>query len=472
MKIPFVGPSQQARSLNQDAQRSVNCFLEIDQASPQRMSGLYGTPGLRLVETLADAPCRGGIVMGEHAYLVAGSHVYRMTTNFNVVDIGLINTNTGPVGMAQNGAQVIVVDGSSGYIVTVGAVTEIADPDFPAGVTQVTTIDGFFLATGLADSEQIFINETPRNGRRWNGTDFASAEGSPDFTIACTASNRELWLFGADSAEIWVNTGNADFPFERASNAFIECGCGAAWTVATMDNTVYWLGSGSDGTGVVYRAEGYTPRRISTHALERAIASYGDVSDAQAYTYAMEGHSFYVLSFPSADHTWFFDAATQQWYEWLWRDPNLNTLHRHRAAFTLYYNGAWLAGDRETGDVYVIDFDTYKDGPDPIKRIRTAQTMNDEGARLFFDRLQVDMETGVGRITGQGRDPLLMLRYSNDGGHTWSNEKTVSIGAVGKYGARAIFNRLGSGYNRVWEISMTDPVQFAVFGAFVDVTKG
>ena len=82
------------------------------------------------------------------------------------------------------------------------------------------------------------------------------------------------------------------------------------------------------------------------------------------------------------------------------------------------------------------------------------------------------METGVGLASGQGSDPKLMLRYSNDNGHSWSNSKEKSIGLQGEYTARVKFGPTGAGRNRVWEITMTDPVKFAVFGADVRVSKG
>jgi hypothetical protein len=200
---------------------------------------------------------------------------------------------------------------------------------------------------------------------------------------------------------------------------------------------------------------------------------YSTIADAFAFCFQMAGHSFYVLTFPTANATWLYDAATEQWVEWLWRDSADNTLHRHRANCAAFFNGEHLVGDWESGEVYGLDLDTYTDAGDPIKRIRATQTTIAGAKRLFFGQLTVDMETGVGLTSGQGSAPLLMLRYSSDGGHTWSNEKTASIGAIGNYGARVRFGPTGSARGgRVWEISLTDPVRFAVFGADVEVEAG
>lgn len=469
MKIPFVGPSYQSRSLNADNQRSVNCYLELDQTSERAPLALYGRPGYSTVFTFPTYPNRGCIQQGNESFWVAGNTVYVVDSLYVATALGTINTSSGRVSMASNGTQVIIVDGVDGWLATSSTLTEITDVDFPNGVRVVTQQDGYFIATGN-DSDYFYINETPRVGDAWSGTDFASAEGSPDYTIGCISDHRELWLFGQKTIEIWVNTGNPDFPFERSNTTFIEQGCGAAATIAAMNNTLYWLGSSKQGDGIVFKAQGYTPIRISTHAVEQAILSYGDVSDALSFCFQMAGHSFYVLTFPSADATWVYDAATEQWFEWTWREPNLNTEHRWRPNCYCFVNGEHLVGDFETGDVYALSLDLNTDDEDPVLFLRQSQTTQKEQKRLFFDVMQVDMETGV--ATQPGEDPQMMLRFSDDGGHTWSQIRQVSIGAVGQYGARARFTRCGQGRNRIWEISITDDVRRAVIGAFANVKVG
>lgn len=472
-KLPFVGPAYQSRSLNADAQRAVNCYMELDNASPRAPVALYGTPGTLLKFTLPMSPVRAGWKEGAYSWWVASSAVYRVAADYAIVLIGSIGSSAGEVGIASNGAQILIVDGVGGWIITVATSTlvAIADPDFPNGVKRATYQDGYFAVTGLSGSQSFWINQTAYDGATWDALDYASAEGSPDNTLGLISDHRELWLFGELSAEVWMNTGSSDFPFQRSGNTFIEHGCAAAGSICKADNTVFWLGADDKGSGIVWRASGYTPTRISTHALEYALAGYV-ISDAFAFTYQQEGHIFYVLTFPTSQATWVYDASTQAWHERAWMHPTTGVLSRWRANCSVFFNGSHLVGDYESGKVYALDLDTYTDDGDPIKRIRTTATTEGLQARMFYSSLQVDMETGVGTATGQGSDPKIMLRYSSDGGHTWSNEKTASAGKVGEYSARARFNRLGAGRNRVWELSMTDPVKFAVFGAVVEGEPG
>lgn len=468
-KIPFVGSSYQARSLNASAQRTVNCYVEYDQSSPRAPVALYGTPGTER-RYQGTGATRGGVAEAGSTWWVIGQQVHQLSSSYEGVVIGTLDTLEGEVGMASNGAQILIVDGMAGWLIDVRtrSLIRITDDSFPNGVKRAAYQDGFFLVTG-DNSGKFYINETPNDGLEWNGLDFASAEGSPDNTIGIISDHREVWLFGERSAEVWSNTGNPDFPFQRSSGVFIEHGCAAGGSVAKADNTVFWLGADDKGAGIVWRADGYTPIRISTHGMERVLSKYPRLDDAIAMTYQQEGHIWYVLTFPSADATWCYDAATKEWHEREWMDPADGTTHRWRPNCMVFANGEHLAGEFDEGVISAVALDLYTDNGGPIKRLRATSAQENMQGRVFYTALQVDMETGVGVEVGQGVNPQLVLRYSNDGGHTWSNEKTAALGKVGEYGARARFTRLGSGRNRVWEISCADPVKWAVFGAVLDL---
>lgn len=471
MKVPFVGPAYAARSLNADAQRAVNCYLETDSTSERVPLALYGTPGTVLSTTCGSGPIRGIIADNGDAVLVSGNQVWRKS-GATTTNLGTIGSLTGRVGMCTNGTQILIVDGVGGWLVQANVLTAITDVDFPAGVTKAAFLDGYFVVTGDG-TQKFYINQDPYDGAAWNALDFASAEGSPDHTVGCIVNQLELWLFGSESAEVWSFTGNSTFPIERSGNTFVDVGTASADTLAKIDNSVFWLGSDSRGNGIVWRSQGYTPARVSNHALEHAIQGYTTVSDAFAFTYQQEGHGFYVLTFPTADATWVYDVASNTWHERQWRDPNTAAAHRWRPNCHAFVAGEHLVGDFENGKLYTLDLDTCTDNGDPILRLRTTQCMDSPGGeRMFYQSLQVDMEAGVGAVDGD--EPLLMLRYSNDGGHTWSNQQTRSagVGNAGEYGKRVKFGPTGSGRNRVWEISMTAAVKFAVFGAYLNAERG
>lgn len=465
MRIPFVGQSYTARSIDADNQRTLNCYLEMDNNSPRAAVALYGTPGLEFIGTISNGPIRAMLREKSVIYVVSANEVYKTTKSGGVYTssfLGNVGTSTGPIGIASNGAQILIVDGTAGWIITTAtfAYAAITDPAFPTGVTRATYQDSYFIVTGDGTGK-FYINHNPGNGLVWNGTDFASAEGAPDNTIGCISDHRELWLFGDTSIEVWEDTGNVTFPFERSPNAFIEHGCAAADTIAKLDNTIFLLGTDDRGGAVVWRMQGYTPVRVSTHAVEKAMQGYSIISDARAFTYQQEGHAFYVLSFPTADATWVYDASTDQWHERCWTDT-FGVDHMWRGACHVFFNGDHLVGDASNGNFFRLNLAFNTDNGANIKRLRRTQTMENMQHRVFYSQLQIDMETGT--------STNMSLRYSNDGGHTWSGTKTQSTGSTND--SRVIFRNLGSGRNRVWELSAQTGGKWAILGGVADVIEG
>jgi hypothetical protein len=436
---------------------------------------------------------------GADFYVVSGTEVFKMTSlTATPVKLGNV-ADGGPVSIADNGTQLFFACNGPSYIYneSTNEFKQITDPDFPGAVT-VAYLDGYFVFNE-PNSQRVWVTAL-LDGTSVDPLDFASAEGSPDGLVAINVDHREAWLFGTDSVEVWYDVGGTDFPLQRIQGAFNEIGCVAAFSVAKLDNSLFWLGTDARGQGIVYKANGYTGQRVSTHAIEYAIAQYGNISDALAYTYQQEGHSFYVLTFPSANATWVYDAATQAWHE---RAGLVNgQLTRHRSNCQCNFGGNTVVGDFENGNIYTYDLDVYADNGQPQKWLRSWRALptgTNNLNRSAHHSLQLDAETGVGLnglttdeyfylvtessdklITEDGAyllsgitqipiaPPQAMLRWSDDGGHTWSSEHWTSMGRIGEYGHRTIWRRLGMTLklrDRVYEVSGTDPVKLAIVGA-------
>ncbi len=448
--IPFASQSYQNRSLPVSTQRCLNLYPESVSESKNQLV-LHGTPGLKTFST-GSGQVRGMEVMQGILYAVVGSTLYRVSEAGVLTSLGTVS-GSGIVSMSNNGTQLTIVNGSQGYVYN-GTFTRITDSDFsPADtcdfIDQYTVYNkngtGGFFISALDDSSDI------------NSLDFAYAMGSPDDTLAVLVDHREVWLFGESSIEVWYNSGNSSFPFERLAGAFIERGCGAKFSPAKLDNSVYWMGDDF----AFYRADGYTPMRISTPAIEHAIQSYSVKHDAIAYSYSEEGHSFYQVTFPTANKTWVYDTSTQRWHE-----RGNYTAGRHRSNCYAYAYDKHLVGDFENGTIWEMDLDTYTDGDDPIQRIAISPPIHSNNVDLFMSKLWVDVESGSGLTTGQGSDPQAMLNHSDDGGRTWSNERWTTLGKIGKYTTQAIWRRLGTFTVRVFKLTISDPVKVVIIGAY------
>lgn len=467
MKTPILGSSYVARSVNAADSRMVNLFPEIIPEGGKEPAFLNRAPGLRLLATLGTGPVRGLWQFNNHAYVVSGVEVYRVDTDWTSVLIGTVS-GIGPASMSDNGTQLFIACNGPSYIYNsvTNVFSPISDPDFP-GAVSVGYLDGYFVFNE-PNSQRVWVTSL-LDGLSVDPLDFASAEGSPDGLVALIIDHREAWLFGANSVEVWYDAGLADFPLQRIQGAFNEIGCAAPYSVAKLDNGIFWLGADARGRGIVYRANGYTGQRISTHAVEWQIQQYGNLSDAIGYTYQQDGHSFYVLIFPQANTTWVYDVATGAWHERAsWTN---NEFTRHRSNCQMSFNNEIVVGDYETGKLYAFDLDTFADNGEVQKWLRSWRALptgQNTLKRTTQHSLQLDCEAGVGLSVGQGNDPQVMLRWSDDGGHTWSNEHWRSLGKIGAFGTRTIWRRLGMTLklrDRVYEVSGTDPVKIAITGA-------
>ena len=468
MKTPILGSTYVARSVNAADARMVNLFPEIIPEGGKEPAFLNRAPGLKFKLVVGLGPIRGLWQYGGNMYVVSRNKLYKVTPNYLVTVLGTVSGTSGPVSMADNGTQLFVACNGPSYIynATTNVFAQITDSDFPGAVT-VGYLDGYFVFNE-PNSQKIWVTAL-LDGTSVDPLDFASAEGSPDGVVGIIVDHREVWVYGTNSVEVWYNSGNADFPLSRIQGAFNELGCVAAYSIAKMDNGLFWLGQDARGHGIVYRANGYTGQRISTHAIEWQIQQYGNLSDAIGYTYQQDGHSFYVLIFPSANATWVYDVATQAWHE---RAGFVNgEFTRHRSNCQVFFNSEVLVGDYQNGIIYAFDLDDFSDNGSIQKWLRSWRALptgQNNLKRTAQHSLQLDLETGVGLNLGQGSDPQVMLRWSDDGGHTWSSEHWVSIGKIGEYYRRAIWRRLGMTMkirDRVYEVSGTDPVKIAVMGA-------
>lgn len=501
MKTPILGSAYVARSVNAADNRMINMFPEVVPEGGMEPAFLQRCPGLLFHQTIGTGPIRGlwaHQTRGQDFYVVSGFEVYKLTSlDATPIKLGDV-TGTGPVSIADNGSQIFFACNPDAFIYdeSNNTFTQITDPDFP-GASTVGYLDGYFVFSE-PNSQKIWVTQL-YDGFQVDPLDFASAEGSPDGVVGLIVDHRECWVFGTDSTEVWYDAGGQDFPLAPIQGAFNEIGCVAPHSIAKMDNTVFWLGADARGQGMIFRAVGYTAQRISTHAIEWQIQNYKNMSDAVAYTYQQDGHSFYVISFPDADETWVYDAATGAWhqrssytaravseggfaseafdqnafYAISFINPASSTdrFSRHRSNCQCNFQGNIVVGDYDNGNIYTFDLDVYDDNGVAqrwLRSWRALPTGRNDLRRTAHHSLQLECETGVGTIEGVGADPQAMLRWSDDGGHTWSNEHWVSMGRIGATGTRAIWRRLGMTQklrDRVYEVSGSDPVRLYVMGA-------
>jgi hypothetical protein len=349
--------------------------------------------------------------------------------------------------------------------------------------TVLPANDGAFEGGGTVDiTDNYFVYNKP-DTQLWAASDllspltdplsFASKDGSPDDLVSIIVDRREVYLLGEMSSEVWINSGGVPFPFTRIPGTSTQQGIAAQFSMSRMGNSFAYVSKNNRGEAMIVRMNGYFPERISTHAVETTLVNQ-NVSTAYAWTYQLEGHEVYVVSFPSVGEnglTWAFDNTTGLWHKWLYRNPQ-NEFERHRGNCCAFFNQQVLVGDHTNGKIYQLSRNFYTDDGAPIRRVRRAPHITSDLQRQYFHELQIQFQPGVGLSTGQGEDPQAMLRWSSDGGSTWSNEYWTSIGKQGRYLNRAIWRRLGFARDRVFEVSISDPVRAVIISANLKAEAG
>jgi hypothetical protein len=304
-----------------------------------------------------------------------------------------------------------------------------------------------------------------------------------DNVIGMIADHRFLWLFGAKQTEVDYDAGSFPFPLVAMPSGFIEQGCGAPNAVSELDNAIFLIGQRNDqGQAIAYRTSGFSFQRISTHAVETAWQQYGKISDAVSFTYQENGHSFWVVTFPTAQASWGYDAATGLWHKRGFWNEQLGAYQATLPICHTFNFGKHLVGDRTSGKTYQMSspmqagggWNFVTDNGVLIRRLRRAPHINIEHQWQRYSTLEIYLETGLGPEppfrdgAGNARGPQLFLRCSRDGAHTWSAERIADCGRAGQYSQRAVFRRLGRARDIVFEVSCSDPVPWRFIDAYVN----
>jgi hypothetical protein len=450
-------------------------------------SGGTGTYTLGLSQTIASS----------QMYTSSAGAVITASITTTTLTVTAVSSGTLYVGQTIQGAgittQTIITalgsgSGGTGTYTINNSQTVASETMYALNWTVLPSSDGAFTGGETCDIvDNYFVYNRPAS-QQWGAsgvlspisgnTSFSSKDGSPDNLVALIVDHREVYLMGEASSEVWTDVGGNPFPFQRIPGTNTQHGIAAKFSVSRFGDSFCYVSRNNRGQAQIMQMKGYVPTRISNHAVENSITNQY-VDDANAWTYQLEGHEVYVVSFPTLQLTWAYDLASGMWHKWLYTE-NDGTYTRHRGNCCAVFQGMVLVGDYQDGSIYELDKNNYTDNGQNTRRLRRAPHLVSDLQRQYFDELQIQFQPGVG-LTGittplnnevVGADPQAMLRWSNDGGSTWSSEHWTSIGLIGKYKNRAIWRRLGQARDRVFEVVVSDPINAVIISANLKATAG
>lgn len=437
-------------------------YAVVDQRG-KKPASLYARPGNNLFATVGVGAGRVGFASTNgRVFVVSGAVLYEVNVDGTSISRGSLLQSAGNITVAENGFQLAICDGTDLYILKYSDNTfqRVVSANLPSAAS-VIFLDGYFIVNRALNSG-IFQISAPYDGTTWAALDFATAESSPDSLVRVANIYGQLWLFGAFSIEIWSNTGAASFPFQRVnSSAKLSVGTVAPFSVLELDNTGYWIGKDINGVGIVYKANGFTPERVSTEPIELRLQSAPDPSSLKALAYQEAGHIFYMITGGGMETALVLDISTKLWSEWSY----LNSFGEYELPLTNYLFfafGKTLGLDRNNGNIYHQAQQYYSDNGDEIARDRTFTHIFDNGNPFLIKNLTINFETGVGNANLP--DPKVMLYLSNDGGRSFYTYFECQLGKIGKFLSRVVFWRLGRHRQCTFRVRVTDAVKCVITG--------
>ena len=450
-------------------------------------SGGIGTYTINISQTVASRQMNSTAVAAKVTGSISGTTLTVTAVTSGTLYVGQTIQGTGVTALTIITALGTGSGGTGTYTVSTSQ-TVSSTTLYGLNFSQMPTSDGAFTGgTNVDIVDNYFVYNRPSTQQFGcsnvlspisGSTNFSSKDGAPDNLVTLIVDHREIYLLGETSSEVWVDQGTSPFPFTRIPGTSTQHGIVAPFSMARLGNSFAYLSKNNRGTAQIVQMNGYVPQRISTHAVENTLTGQ-TITDAVAWTYQLEGHEVYVISFPSIQLTWCYDVATQMWHKWLYTN-NLGQYERCRGNCAAVFQGYVLVGDYSNGKIYHLDRNIYTDDGQNVKRIRRAPHLTTDLQRQYFEELQIQFQPGVG-LSGittplndevVGADPQAMLRWSNDGGSTWSNEHWTTIGQIGKYNNRAIWRRLGWSRDRIFEVTVSDPVKAVIVSANLKMTAG
>lgn len=464
------------------ADTAVNVFTETREVpGSEKHVTLYGTPGLLLNATVAGLGNRGWFTQDGRTWTVSGGRLYEREVTGAYTDRGAIADDGNPVSFTSNGIggdQLGIVGGGDLYVLdlSTNVLSTVALPF--ANPVMIAFLDGYGLINQRDTSIVWFC--AIEDLTDWDALDFFTRSGTSDNIVGIAVTRDRVWGLGSKTSTLFYDSGDADTPFVPYPGTAMQTGLVSPWLLAVYEDALYFVAASAGGQWRVVKASEPQAQRISTRPIERFLASCSTLDDARCLFYVQEGHPFFVMTCPSASAdysvvTYAFDDSEGLWAGRAGWDETTGTYTPWRAAGATVIDGTVYVGDRENGNLYTLDLDTFEDDGVTIRRERTVPYLSAENQFVFLDQFELGIQPGVGLSSGQGSAPLVNLEVSRDGARTWVNAGTASLGAQGQYTERAIWRNLGRfrADRMVVRVTQTDPVK-CVWGpgAWLRITAG
>ena len=476
--IPFIGGENKSKSITVSTQETVNLVHGVKAQGAKSQVILESAPGLIEVASLGNGAIRTRKMINSKIrgtrdlYGVFGSKLMARTDTGGSVEIGTLSTTTGQVDICAGRNYLLIVDGTAGYTYDGTTFQAITDLDFPTNATHSIYQDGFFIVNQPdTDNWYLSAKEDPTS---WNALEFEASAVSPDEVLALASTESLVWTIGGETSQAYYNnnTNVGGFPYSISLSATQEVGILAPYSIAESDQGIFFLGTTPEGGRFIYHIYGQSGQVISGEEQDEFLATITDPSTAYGFIYHQAGKSFYVLQLGAntgvdakTSNTLVWNMKVKQWERRQLQDGTAWRGGGHGVLGNKNYVGSRLAAT-----LYEMDLDTYEDAGAELIRSRTTNIYHNNNHIMDWHELIIDLSPAVGNLVNPGKEPQIILRYSNDGGQTFVGYLTAPLGKIGETQHRVAFKNLGSSRNRVYKIEFSDATDFVIISAYATVT--
>jgi hypothetical protein len=385
----------------------------------------------------------------------------------------LETSNYAKVSFVEHGSDLYLANGGHIFRVTLSGTFNISDvydgdEDSPATVSSLTALDRYLIAVDDNSTGNFYWSDV-NAPTSWGGY-YAEAESKPDHLYHAQEVEGLLYLIGRRSTEVFYNDGVT--PFTRLSQGIISdgtiakrspCYCNAIGTFAflTPENRLVKI----EGKKAIsfspsldqFLGLNYSPTTVvncvGNYFIWDGIPFYLLSSLGAGYSYTATGTG--TSSTPQSGWSVAVNLLTNDWYEWGATHTDSRRLAFQGCAITNTPIGV-LCGDANDGLIHRltrggVDDSTYGD-IDPM--IRSSSV--DRGAPGVEKECRSLSFTFYAPQTHTGTSFSVDVKYSDDGGSTWSDERTISPTIYsGQKVYKAKSYNWGRYYNRQWQIDFS-----------------
>jgi len=469
LPIPIVGPTRFARYPKISREATYNMMITDD--------ALIAFPGYSKIRNLSPGSTMGRSIYKSpkynHGIVVMDNGVFSVNSDFSVAFIGSLDSFSGPVYITENNANEIVISDNSSdiYIFNYQAQTfNKVNIGFRTG--YITFQDGYIIAPELDTSRWRLSELNNASSFPDNAQSVGLIQSQPDVVVSCETLQRQLFIFGENITEVWLNVPNPQVPFtyQRQNSLSIEYGCVSPNTIASGFNRLVWLGSNEYSAPSILVSTGGVPRKITTDGIDFELDQLTKPEDSFGFLFEESGHVFYQITFPTDEVSYAYDFNTDSFFNVT--DHNLNA---HIARKISYFNGRHLFITDKNGGLFEMGTNIFvyketNDDDDPgftIPRGRILPNFRLPGSKRFVtDAASLTIEQGY------SNDPLKVdLSLSKDGSQTYGSKWTKYLKSMGDRPNKLIYRKLGAANDLSMQFQFWGRDRFVITGGEMEVYK-